>query len=85
MGDTTYVFQYGVDASYGSQTDMSPSIGSDDTAHAVTSVLGGLTPGTTYHFRAVAINFGGTTPGPDVTCVPRPPDLRMWMRPRPPI
>ena len=65
------------------QTDMSPSIGSDDTAHAVTSVLGGLTPGTTYHFRAVAINFGGTTPGPDVTFTT--PGLRMWMRPRPPI
>ncbi len=29
--------------------------------------LSGLLPGSTYHFRAVAMNFGGTTHGPDLT------------------
>ena len=36
--------------------------------------IGGLVPGLTYHYRAVATNFGGTTLGPDLTfTTPAPP------------
>ena len=59
-GETVYVFEYGADTSYGSATPVSPSIGNDTADHPVSSTLTGLTPGTTYHYRVVAINFAGT-------------------------
>ena len=37
------------------------------TPQSVTANLTGLTPGTTYHFRAVAANSAGTTDGADTT------------------
>src|SRR6516165_7124299 len=62
--DTHCVFQYLTDADfvsagYGNATSVpcSPSdVGSDSKRHGVTANLTGLTPGTTYHFRAVATN-----------------------------
>lgn len=60
-GPTTYLIEYGRDTSYGSLTLDSESIGSDDTPHPVSSSLSGLTPGTIYFFRVVAVNFGGTS------------------------
>ncbi len=67
FGATVYRFQYGTTSSYGSSTPISESIGSDDTDHPVVSDISGLSPATTYHYRAVAINFAGTTHGPDET------------------
>jgi phosphodiesterase/alkaline phosphatase D-like protein/DNA-binding beta-propeller fold protein YncE len=64
---TVYRFQYGTDTGYGSQTPTSGSIGEDGVAHAVSSMLSGLTPGATYHYRVVAVNFNGATNGPDGT------------------
>jgi hypothetical protein len=76
-GDTVYTFEYGTDTSYGSFTPISESIGNDSTPHPVSSSLSGLEPGTTYHFRAVANNFGGTSRGEDqtfsTTALPSPP------------
>ena len=66
-GATVYRFQYGTTSTYGSSTPISESIGSDSTDHAVVSDISGLSPATTYHYRAVAINFAGTTHGPDQT------------------
>lgn len=66
-GATVYRFQYGITSSYGFSTPISESIGSDDSDHAVVSDISGLSPATTYHYRAVAINFAGTTHGPDQT------------------
>ena len=67
FGETIYRFQYGVDAEYGSRTVASESIGSDDVSHQVNAELAGLAPGTTYHYRVVAINLSGVTNGPDQT------------------
>lgn len=64
-GPTVYYLEYGPDASYGSSTLAGSSIGSDNLEHAVSSILAGLTPGTTYHYRVVASNFGGTAIGAD--------------------
>jgi len=65
--------EYGTSTAYDGKTLESASIGDDDTAHAVSTVVTGLVPGTTYHFRVVAMNFGGTTYGPDQTFVPPAP------------
>lgn len=64
-GDTTYQFQYGTTTSYGSTAPASPvDIGSGTSDVAASATLSGLSPNTTYHFRAVA---DGTYFGPDRT------------------
>lgn len=64
---TSCVFQYGTSTAYGSSAPCSvnPVTGSAD--EAVSAVLSGLTPGTTYHFRVVAENAGGKVNGLDKT------------------
>jgi hypothetical protein len=61
---TTYFFEYGEAASYGSQTApvTIPSGGSPVT---VSTVVATLTPGNSYHFRVAARNEVGSTLGPD--------------------
>jgi hypothetical protein len=67
LSPTTYHFEYGTDTSYGVATPESLSIGADNGGHTVSQAIGGLAPGTTYHFRVVASNGFGTTAGPDQT------------------
>ena len=67
FGPTTVRFDYGPTAAYGSRTYPTESIGADNADHPVSVEVSGLTPGTTYHFRAVATNFSGITTGPDQT------------------
>jgi DNA-binding beta-propeller fold protein YncE len=62
---TIYRFEYGPDSSYGSRTPLSSSIGDDEADHSVQAAIGNLSPGTTYHFRVLAVNFIGTTTGAD--------------------
>ena len=62
---TTY-FQWGTSAGYGSQTPAQ-SLGAASGPAALAAPLAGLHPGTTYHFRAVAINPDGTSYGADET------------------
>lgn len=59
--------EYGTSTSYGSSAPCSPSPGSGSSPVAVSASLTGLTASTTYHFRVVARNAGGTGYGSDET------------------
>jgi len=61
---TTIYYQYGLTASYGSTT-ISGNIGTSAGNYGTTA--SSLTPNTTYHFRIVAYNSGGTSYGSDLT------------------
>ena len=65
---TTWFFEYGTTTAYGSQAPATAaSAGSGTGAVAQSQAITGLTRGTTYHYRLVATNAGGTTTGPDQT------------------
>ena len=64
---TSCVLEYGTSTSYGGSAACSPSPGSGETAVAVSAVVHGLEANTTYHFRIVATNAGGTSYGSDET------------------
>ena len=61
---TQWHVDYGTTTGYGSSTP-SVSVGSGASATAVSADLTGLKAGTTYHYRVVATNSGGTTNGAD--------------------
>lgn len=66
IGATTYRFQLGPTTTYGVTTasgTLQPWQGSTTVSMPVT----GLTPGTTYNYRAVASNGAGTTNGPNTS------------------
>jgi phosphodiesterase/alkaline phosphatase D-like protein len=65
--DTTYTVEYGVSSAYGAATPAAPvPTGSTATeAKDVATELQGLRANTTYHYRLVATNPGGTTNGED--------------------
>lgn len=76
FGQTVYRFQYGKNAEYESRTAPLGPLDEDGTNHPVEFTATDLTPGTTYHFRVVAVNFGGVTNGPDqVFTTPGPPTV----------
>jgi hypothetical protein len=62
--DTSYAFDWGTSTSYGHESPFTPA-GAGSTAQAVSAAIGGLSPATTYHFRAIAKSAGGTTTGGD--------------------
>src|SRR3954447_1944363 len=57
---TSYTFEYGPSASYGSQSTPA-SAGSGISASNVSATLAGLAPGATYHYRLTATNSNGQT------------------------
>lgn len=61
---TTYYFDYGTTASYGTKTSSS-NAGSGTSAIGVSKSVTGLKLGTTYHFRLVASSDAGTVTGAD--------------------
>ena len=63
---TSYRFEYGPTASYGTLT-TSGSAGSGASQVPVSASISGLTAHTAYHFRVLATNASGTTYGPDTT------------------
>jgi streptogramin lyase len=69
---TTFRIEYGPTPLYGSATaDVAVPAGPG--AQTVAAPVTGLSPNTTYHFRVVATNAGGTTYGPDATFATTPP------------
>ena len=64
FGETTYRFDYGPGSSFSSVTLPVVLGGDDDGTYPATALLTGLTPGTTYEYRVIANNFGGTAHGP---------------------
>jgi len=81
-GDTaTCHFDYGTSTSYGSTAPCASAPGSGSGAVSVSASLSGLAAGTTYHYRLVATNGGGTTAGADATLTtssaPKAPTLKL--------
>ena len=70
-------FEYGESASYGDRAPCTASPGSGASPVAVSAPVTGLIKNTTYHFRIVATNTGGTSPGDDQTLetAPGPPTV----------
>ena len=65
-GSTTIVkFEYGTTTSYGTTVALNNVSG--NTLTDVTTNITNLTPNTTYHYRLVATNDGGTTTSSDMT------------------
>src|ERR1019366_464724 len=67
--------EYGTTNAYGSSAPCTASPGSGTSPVAVSASATGLTANTTYHFRIVATNAGGTSNGSDETLktLPDPP------------
>jgi PKD repeat protein len=63
---TTYQVQFGPSTGYG-YSSASVSAGSGTASQHVSVSLSGLKPGTTYHYRFVASDAGGTVVGGDAT------------------
>jgi hypothetical protein len=63
---TGYVFQYGTTSGYGGQTPLAPA-GNGTISIKLSQTITGLQPGTTYHYRIVAVSPAGTTNGGDRT------------------
>jgi hypothetical protein len=63
---TNYVFQYGTTSAYGGQTPLAPA-GNGTISIRLTQAVVGLQPGTTYHYRIVAVSPAGTSNGKDRT------------------
>ncbi|MGA2164148.1 MAG: hypothetical protein ABSH36_06735 [Solirubrobacteraceae bacterium] len=62
-------FEWGSSTGYGQSVPCSQVLGSGASAEPVSAALTGLGPNTTYHFRVVATNAGGTSYGGDQTFV----------------
>jgi hypothetical protein len=65
-GSSTAYFEYGTTAGYGAST-TTRSVGASGGPSPLAAAIGGLAPGTTYHFRLVAENSGGVDYGGDQT------------------
>jgi phosphodiesterase/alkaline phosphatase D-like protein len=63
---TSYYFEYGTSSAYGMQTSAT-SAGAGTTGVAVQQPLSGLAASTTYDYRLVAVNSGGTVDGNNAT------------------
>jgi hypothetical protein len=63
---TTYRIEWGFNTSYGNST-AEKGVGSDSTVHTVSTMLSGLAPNATYHWRVVATNSAAINVGPDLS------------------
>jgi hypothetical protein len=63
---TTDWFEIGTGTSYGTIINATPGTVTGNSVTPVTGTVSGLAPNSTYHFRCVAQNIGGTTNGADM-------------------
>ena len=63
---TAVSFEYGLTLAYGTLVSASPATVTGYAVNPVSSVITGLAPATTYHFRAKGVNSSGTTNGADM-------------------
>jgi hypothetical protein len=77
---TVWRFQYGTTRSYGADTPSQGPTAAEKRNIAVAAPIAGLAPGTTYHFRLVAVNSSGTRLGGDRTFT-TPPGILLSARP----
>jgi len=72
--NATVSFEYGLTTAYGNTVNATPATVNGNTVTPVSANLSGLLLTTTYHYRVVATNIGGTSYGNDLTfttgCVP---------------
>jgi hypothetical protein len=68
-GSSTAYFQYGTTTAYGAST-APQSVDASSSPTPLAAAIGGLAPGTTYHFRVVAESSGGVAYGGDQTFTP---------------
>lgn len=88
---TTYLFEYGTSTAYGQRWPTVPvDMGALEGPQPVLVTVPGLLPGTTYHYRLVASDGGGTSYGQDMTfttgqypapAIQEPPTLRTLLVP----
>lgn len=81
-------FEYGTTTSYGSNGECATPPGEGEAPVAEQLALSGLDAGTTYHYRLVATNPGGTTTGSDLsftTQLPSPPVIPQETQPSGPL
>jgi hypothetical protein len=79
---TTFYFEYGTTNAYGARTpDQGPTAAVKQNIDA-SAPISGLAPGTTYHFRLVAVNAAGTKRGGDKRFT-TPADLSFGVSPNP--
>jgi phosphodiesterase/alkaline phosphatase D-like protein len=64
---TTATFEYGPDTNYGRTVTATPGTITGSSNTSVTASISNLLANTTYHYRAVGINTGGTANGADMT------------------
>jgi phosphodiesterase/alkaline phosphatase D-like protein len=69
---TTYYFQYGRTAAYGAVTSTG-NAGSGGNGVSVAAAISGLSRDTTYHYRLIVTNAGGTSFGADTSFATVPP------------
>ena len=70
---TTYHFDWGTSASYGTSAPAPPGdAGAGSSPETVTASLAGLAPSTKYHYRLVATSSAGTPYGSDATFTTQP-------------
>jgi hypothetical protein len=64
--ETAYAFQWGTSDAYGNEAPLPlASAGDGKAAKLVGAKLTGLRPGTSYHFRIIALSLGGVSTGAD--------------------
>jgi plastocyanin len=69
--ETTYYFEWGLDTSYGQRSEVK-SAGAGVATVTASAQVGGLAPGTAYHYRLVAENESGGDVGLDRAILTRP-------------